>query len=117
MKGLVASLTLASLLCSGPAGAHAHLEKSTPAEGSVLPSPPTALEMSFSEPVRLTALSIQKDQGAKQSVKSLPSAAEQTVRVALTELSPGGYTVSWRVLSADGHIMSGVLHFTVAAKP
>jgi methionine-rich copper-binding protein CopC len=117
VKAFIASFAVASFLLSGPAGAHAHLQKSTPAEGSVLTSSPSTLEMTFSEAARLTALSIQKDQEPRQAIKSLPSAAEQTVHVALPQLSPGAYMVNWRVVSADGHVMSGVLHFTIAAKP
>jgi len=116
MKALMPSIALVSVLMGGPASAHAHLEKSTPTEGSVLTSAPTTLEMTFSEAVRLTALSIQKDQEPKQAIKRLPTAAEETVRVAPPVLSPGAYTVSWRVVSPDGHVMSGALHFTIAAK-
>ena len=116
MKALIPSIAALSVLIAGPASAHAHLEKSTPTEGSVLMSAPTTLEMTFSEAARLTALSIQKDQEPKQPIKSLPTAVEQTARVALPVLSSGTYTVSWRVVSADGHVMSGALHFTVAAK-
>ncbi len=117
MKHLVPTLVVTSWLMSGPAGAHAHLEKSTPAEGSALTSSPTALEMTFSENARLTALSIRKNQERRQSINGLPSASGKTVRVALPGLSPGAYTVSWRVLSPDGHVASGALHFTVVARP
>ena len=116
MRVFLPLIALVSFLMAGPARAHAHLEKSTPAEGTVLTRSPTTLEMTFSEPARLTALSIQKDQEPKQAIKSLPNAAEETVRVALPALSPGAYTVSWRVVSPDGHVMSGALHFTIAAK-
>jgi methionine-rich copper-binding protein CopC len=28
-------------------------------------------------------------------------------------LTPGSYSVAWRVLSEDGHVMSGTLRFTL----
>ncbi len=40
--------------------AHAHLEKSVPAEGSVLKTGPQEIVLTFAEPVRITALSLQK---------------------------------------------------------
>jgi methionine-rich copper-binding protein CopC len=30
-------------------------------------------------------------------------------------LTPGTYSVSWRVVSDDGHVMGGALHFTLTA--
>jgi hypothetical protein len=33
-----------------------------------------------------------------------------------TTLTPGTYEVTWRVLSDDGHTMSGVLHFTLTGE-
>lgn len=116
MKTLLPAIGLVSFLMAQSASAHAHLEKSTPSENSVLTSAPTTLEMTFSEAARLTALSIQKDQDPKLPIKNLPTAVEPTVRVALPALAPGAYTVSWRVVSPDGHVMSGSLHFTIAAK-
>ncbi|HKT71778.1 MAG TPA: copper resistance CopC family protein [Steroidobacteraceae bacterium] len=94
--------------------AHAHLEQATPADGSVLSHAPSSLVLRFSEPVRVTALWLQKDAGAKQKVASLPSASAPEITVPLPALSPGEYVVTWRVLSADGHVMPGSLHFTLS---
>jgi len=94
--------------------AHAHLESSTPADGSTLNAVPAAIEMKFSEPARLTALWIQRDQEPRQAVKSLPTSTDRVLRVALPTLTPGTYSVTWRVLSADGHVASGAVHFTIA---
>jgi methionine-rich copper-binding protein CopC len=107
-------IPLIACLITRLAQAHAHLESSTPADGSTLPAVPAALEMSFSEPARLTALWIQRDREPRQAVKNLPTSTERTLRVALPTLAPGVYSVSWRALSADGHIASGVIRFTIA---
>ncbi|HTO44720.1 MAG TPA: copper resistance CopC family protein [Burkholderiales bacterium] len=108
-------LALAACLVVEAAQAHAHLEKSTPADGSTLAAAPATLELTFSEPARLTALSIRRDEGAEQAVRVLPTAAERTQRVALPALAAGTYTFTWRVLAADGHVSSGVVRFTIAA--
>lgn len=94
--------------------AHARLERSTPADGSTLSVLPAALEMRFSEPARLTALWIQRDQEPRQALKGLPTSADRTLRVALPTLAPGVYSLSWRVVSADGHIASGTVRFTIS---
>jgi methionine-rich copper-binding protein CopC len=71
--------------------------------------------LNFSEAARLTALSIQKDEEPKQNLKPLPTTAAQQISVPLPPLTPGTYLVNWRVLSEDGHMMAGALHFTLAA--
>ena len=117
MKLSIVSTTVVASLFAGSVQAHAHLEKSTPAEGSTLSVAPAVLEMTFSEAARLTALSIQSDREARQAIKELPAAAGKTLRIALPPLAPGVYTLAWRVIAADGHVSSGVVHFTISPVP
>jgi methionine-rich copper-binding protein CopC len=92
------------------AEAHAHLQQSSPADGSVLSAAPVQLVLRFSEAARLTALWIETG-GARQAVSSLPAAAQPTIVVTLPPLSPGRYVVSFRVVGADGHVVPGQIHF------
>lgn len=97
------------------ADAHAHLLKSSPAENSVVAASPANLVLDFSEAAQLTALSIQKGRDPEHKLKLLPSGAAAQISVPLPPLTPGAYTLSWRVLSADGHVVSGALRFTLSA--
>jgi methionine-rich copper-binding protein CopC len=115
MKILSLFCGLALLMFGVAASAHAHLQKSSPADNSVITTSPSNLVLNLSEPARLTALSIQKGSEPKQDIKPLPTAAAQQVSVPLPQLTPGTYTVSWRAVSNDGHVMPGVLHFTLGA--
>lgn len=114
MKILSLLTGLALVTFGVTASAHAHLEKASPADGSVITTSPSNLVLNFSESARLTALSIQKGDEPRQNLKPLPSTAAQEISVALPQLTPGTYSVSWRVVSDDGHTMSGTLHFTLA---
>jgi methionine-rich copper-binding protein CopC len=96
------------------ANAHAHLQKSSPADGSVIATSPSNLVLNFSEAARLTALSIQRGEEPQQNLKPLPTTAAQQISVPLPPLTPGTYSVKWRVVSDDGHMMAGALHFTLA---
>jgi methionine-rich copper-binding protein CopC len=96
------------------AQAHTHLQKSTPAEGSVLMSSPPDIVLKFSEAARLTAAWIQKGTEPKQKLIPLPEKAANEVTVAVPALTPGSYIVSWRAVSADGHVMPGQIHFTIS---
>ena len=115
MRPATISLTLLGCLMLDAVQAHAHLEKSTPADGSTLSAAPAAIELRFSEPARLTALAIQKGQEPRQAITELPPTSDREQRVALPTLAPGVYALTWRALAADGHVSSGVVHFTITA--
>jgi len=71
------------------ANAHAHLQKSSPADNSVITTSPPNLVLNFSEAARLTALSIQKGSEPEQKVKPLPTAVAQQISVPLPPLTAG----------------------------
>jgi methionine-rich copper-binding protein CopC len=99
------------------AQAHVHLEKSTPANGSVVTAAPESFTLVFSEPARLTALSIQKDgEPAARKIAPLPRAASDHFTIAAPRLAPGGYTLRFRALDPeDNHVSMGKLSFRYAA--
>jgi methionine-rich copper-binding protein CopC len=97
------------------ANAHAHLRNSSPAENSTIAISPSSVVLNFSEAARLTGLSIQKDDEPRQTLKPLPATAAQQISIPMPPLTPGSYAVSWRVVSDDGHVMAGALHFTLTA--
>ena len=114
MKTRIAALC-AWLLFPLMAGAHAHLETTQPANGSVINAPPANFLLKFSEPVRLTSLSLLKA-GARepQKIAALPTAASAQITIPAPTLLPGSYELRYRVVSADGHIVSDSVHFTFA---
>jgi len=107
-------LCVVSLLFAATAYAHAHLEKSTPAEKSVLAALPESIVLNFSQAVRLTALSIERGDGTSEPIAPLPAEAGTTLAVVAPALPAGEYVIAWRALSKDNHVMSGKIHFTVA---
>jgi methionine-rich copper-binding protein CopC len=109
---LLAAMTLGFAYA---ANAHTHLKSSTPTDNSTVESAPKTLELHFSEAARITALSIQPAGGTEQKLSPLPAQPAADASVALPSLTPGKYTVNWRVISDDSHVMAGKLHFTVIA--
>jgi methionine-rich copper-binding protein CopC len=97
------------------ANAHTELSASVPADKAVLEAAPKEVMLHFSEPVRLTALSVQKEGQSKQSVGPLPADASEHFVVVAPTLSEGRYTVSWRALSGDAYVMTGDFAFTLGA--
>jgi methionine-rich copper-binding protein CopC len=100
-------------MAAATAEAHAHLESAVPAPGSHIAVPPATLVLTFSEPARLTVLWIEKEGGEKQKVSTLPAATARQLTVSLPPLAPGSYRITFRALSADGHVAPGELRFTV----
>ena len=110
------TLCFAAALVSGIAHAHTHLEKSTPADNAVLSQAPAKITLEFSEAARLTALRLKKDaDNSGTKLEPLPKTSAATVSMPLAPLAPGKYTVEWRVVGDDSHIMSGKLHFELKA--
>jgi methionine-rich copper-binding protein CopC len=107
-KCIIAS---ALLFWAMTAHAHAHLSASVPLEGSTGKAP-EQITLTFSEAARVTAMSLQKEGEASRKLP-LPASAAAHITVPLPKLPPGRYTLTWRMLSDDGHVTSGSLHFTV----
>jgi|SRR5690606_23757016 len=103
--------TIGLMILATAASAHAHLESSLPADRARV-SAPTAIELRFSEAVRVTSLTLQQGTAAATKLAA-PTSASKHVSAPVSGLTPGDYKVSWRVASADGHLMSGTFAFTV----
>ena len=115
MKYLVTPIAAVLCLVANTAQAHSHLEGSTPKEGSTVSASPANIELKFSEAVQITALSIQKGDEQQRPLSPLPAKPAAKISVVAPLLEPGNYTVSYRVVSDDNHIMSGALHFAVGS--
>ena len=109
---------LAWLLWPLALSAHAHLEQSQPAEGANLNRAPEQFVLKFSESAHLTALSVQKSgEHEARKIESLPAAASDQISVPAPRLEPGAYELRYRVLSADGHLVAGSVHFKISPPP
>lgn len=109
---------LATAAPSGPAAVavHAHLVASAPADGDTLRAPPAEIRLEFSEPIEAAMASIQVVGPDGSTVEPVAQEDPDDVRVVLAPLpalDAGGYRVVWRVVSADGHTVSGDYAFYV----
>src|SRR5215218_11075844 len=106
------------LLATGPAAAHGSLLSSEPAGGSSLGRAPAAVTLRFSErpDPGLSTVRVLDSGGrvvAGGPARPVPGRPME-LRVPTADLAAGGYTVSWRVVSAvDGHRTDGVFGFGV----
>ena len=107
-------VVLAVLVPAGAASAHAELESSTPADGSVVKTAPTSISLQFSEgvSVRPDGVRVLDASGARVD-KSKAKADGSVITVPVGTLAQGSYLVSWRVISADGHPVQSAFTFSV----
>lgn len=113
-RALVAAAILVAV-SAAPASAHDELVSSTPASGAQLEAAPTEVSLSFSSEVMdLGAMVLIVDADDRDWADGEPTIREADLTVAIREGMPvGGYEIRWRVVSADGHPISGVIPFTV----
>jgi methionine-rich copper-binding protein CopC len=106
----------ALLLPSGQAWAHAQLEGSTPAEGSVWSSAPPTAQLVFSSAVdpAQVEVSVAAPDGTTGTVRATVQDKRVTVPL-LTSRTAGAYAVRYRVMSWDGHRAEGRVRFSVQA--
>ncbi|MFE7185657.1 copper resistance CopC/CopD family protein [Streptomyces erythrochromogenes] len=115
---LVAAVLALVLGGAGSAFAHAGLRGSDPAEGSVLATAPKQVTLTFTESVGFSDDSLRVLSPENERVNPGPAqhadGKDNTARVELSdELAQGTYTVAWRVVSADGHPISGAFIFSI----
>jgi copper transport protein len=101
-----------------PAFAHAELESSDPAAGAQLAAgaPPTAITLRFTEPVQIPKNGIRMfDSDARAVALGEPTHGDSssTVTVSVPRIDDGTYVVSYRIVSADSHPISGGFTFSV----
>ncbi|MER5873062.1 copper resistance protein CopC [Streptomyces sp. NPDC002044] len=122
-KALALAATLFALFAlllggAGPAFAHTGLSGSDPADGAVLPTAPRHVTLTFTESVGFSEDSLRVLSPDNERVNPRQAhradGQENTARVELSgALSQGTYTVAWRVVSADGHPISGAFVFSI----
>jgi methionine-rich copper-binding protein CopC len=109
-------LTGLALLTGGaPAWAHSKLLGSDPAQGTSLDTPPATVSLTFNEPVQLgfNTITVVGPDGAEYRTGEI-TAVDTTITVPVLPLGPAGtYELGYRVVSADGHPVSGVVPFTL----
>lgn len=100
----------------GPASAHATLVRSDPRDGASLPSEPRTVSVTFNEDVATPAqLQVTAPDGTRLA-DGQPTIDGATVTQPLrTSGQAGDYTLAYRVVSADGHPVSGEVTYDVTS--
>ena len=120
MRRLLALLLVGVVMTSLPAAqGHSSLISSTPRNGAVVKTFPTTLSLTFNEEIlQLAGKEPSRVQLFSPSQRRISLGKTTIVREVLTaavigaKRENGRYRLSYRVVSADGHVITGALTFT-----
>ncbi len=119
---LLALLVVGGLVLPGTADSrdrlHLQLDRSAPEAESTV-APPSEIRLWFSQAPQAAGTSLRLiREGEPLEIADLkPDAEDATVYAVALEspLAAGSYTVAWRAMAADGHVVRGEFPFTVQA--
>lgn len=123
LAALLAAVLLAALAVlvpASPARAHDEMLGSDPAAGTTVDSLPAELRLTFSGAIApdAGASEVQVTDAAGTSLTGgEPAAQDNVLSQPLTGEASGAVTVLWKVVSSDGHPISGEFSFTVTGAP
>lgn len=122
LKRILAGTAIAMVLCvyAAQALAHSMLVKAEPPRRAVLAKAPAQVRLWFNEEIEGDYASLVVLDAEKHPVTEIkPQLApddRKSIVLPLPELTPGKYSVKFRVLSVDGHVVESYFDFTVKGK-
>lgn len=111
----VGAALVLSVISAAPASAHAALVKITPDADAQLATAPTKVVLEFNEAVGTAFSTVVVSAASGVSVaRGKPTVLGSTVTQQLSpDLASGGYRIAYRLVSDDGHPVSGESRFTL----
>lgn len=108
------ALMLGLTLAAAPAMAHAGLTSSNPEEGAILKELPSEIVLEFTEEIGTPAFVAVTDPDNRRLDDGDPEIDGATVRQRIDPATHAGlHTIAYRVVSADGHPVTGHVRVTV----
>ena len=115
------------------ANAHSPLASSSPQNGETLDVPPTVIFMEFKLPAKLIKVDLTKQSDKQEKSllgglfgggndgetvplgKSFLMTTDKRQVIPLPYLKDGSYSLTWRAMGEDGHVVKGDLTFNIKA--
>ena len=119
LAATTAMVFLLSVLMAPTGSAHADLQVSTPEDGESLEVAPEKIRLTFSEElfeelVEISILDAAGDLYSTIKVEQTPPPGTDVIFPWPPQAPPGEYSIAYRVVSADGHPLTGTISFSYA---
>ncbi len=116
------TIVAASIALAVPSSvlAHAALVRSVPGSRAVLTQAPQSLELCFNEPVesKFSSITLEDAKGVAVPLGALQAGTDpKCIKAPIQTIGSGAFTVHYRVLSRDGHVVEYGYQFSVKAEP
>lgn len=98
---------------SGQVLAHSALESSTPAKGEVVTDKLSTITLTFTTEVKKGSLFYVTNEQGEKLTPSFTYSGKELTGAFDSPLKSGEYTLTWEVVGADSHPVTGSYHFTV----
>jgi methionine-rich copper-binding protein CopC len=110
---VIAALLLMPMAAPG-AWAHAHLDHADPAIGSTVATAPQEVALWFTQNLEAAFSTVEvKDANGAPVAQGNAQISGNTMRIGLSALKPGTYSVHWHAISVDTHATEGTFSFHV----
>ena len=109
-------MALIALTVPTSARAHSALVRSVPGGRSVLTQAPQSLELCFNEPVevKFSSVTLEDAKGTAVPLGKLQAGSDpKCIKAPIQTIGSGVFTVHYRVLSQDGHVVEYGYQFSV----
>lgn len=116
LLAVVASAVVTVLAAPSPAAAHDVLIGTAPKARSTVTASRSTVKLTFNDAVQTSFAEVVVTDGAGDKLSlGKPNVVDDTVTQRIQPFRDAGdYRVSWRIVSADGHPVSGTFTFTVS---
>lgn len=113
----VALALLVAVTTAGPASAHNVLISSDPADGAELDTAPTSVALTFDQPIQnFDPVLVVTGPNGNLFTDGAPTITGNVISAPLDPAGPAGqYRAAYRIVSADGHPVTGQITYTLSA--
>ncbi|WP_052712280.1 copper resistance CopC family protein [Domibacillus indicus] len=103
-------------LFSSSVSAHTGLENSSPADGDTVTEEIQDISLTFETVIEEGSSFTLRDEAGEVSVENVKVTENVLSGTAADPLENGSYTVDWKIIGEDGHLIEGTYGFTVAVE-
>jgi copper resistance protein C len=116
MKNILYVVIVLFAISANPSYAHTTVKASNVEDGKHYEVAPESIDITFGADVGLAAVELMdRTNKAIEIDFKKPKGMKSVHSVAIPPLEKNGYTLFWRAIAKDGHIMTGQINFTISA--
>ena len=120
IKVFIAAVCALTMISITPALAHTALLSSTPRNNAIIQVSPKSFVLNFSEAIttidskKINSITITGPANNRVKLRAVQIGKSTLSTTPIEPLASGPYEMTYRVVAKDGHVLTGVIDFTVS---